>query len=518
MKPSLVAADVSPLHLNSRQCQSQLTSTLRSIATEAGSAATVLQRFNAPKALGPFFLCIAILALSLATAVAKPRLLVLTDIGGDPDDQMSMVRLMTYANQIDIEGLVATDSSGKVNPEYIRKIVAAYGKVRDNLELNEPGFPTAEHLQKCISQGIPIGGMAGVGQGKDSPGSELLIQAVDRDDPRPLWVTVWGGPSVLAQALWKVRATRSPEELAKFVAKLRVYAISDQDDSGPWIRKEFPKLFYIVSPGINAGGGFHAATWIGIGGDKFHGRFGGADFSLVSNEWLDRNIRSKGPLGAMYPRWKFMMEGDTPSFLNLVNNGLSDPEHPNWGGWGGRYELYTPRTERWFLKPETRPIWTNAKDEVLGTDGEWHTTDQATIWRWRSAYQNDFAARMDWTIKPYAKANHPPIPRLDMPAYIKAKPGERVELSATNSTDPDGDLLSFRWFCYGEAGTRTLSNARTGVMQDIVGYDRPKAWFIVKTHRVMPPGTGTMHIILAVTDYGTPRLTRYKRVIVDVEP
>ena len=125
---------------------------------------------------------------------------------------------------------------------------------------------------------------------------------------------------------------------------------------------------------------------------------------------------------------------------------------------------------------------------------------------------------MDWTIKPYAEANHPPVPKLDMPAYIKAKPGERVELSATSSTDPDGNPLSFEWYCYGEAGTRALSNARTGVMQDIVGFDQPKAWFIVKTHRVMPPGTGTMHIILAVTDHGTPRLTRYRRVIVDVEP
>ena len=66
-----------------------------------------------------------------------------------------------------------------------------------------------------------------MGEGKDSPGSERLIRVVDREDPRPVWVTVWGGPNVLAQALWKVRATRSPEELAKFVAKLRVYAISD---------------------------------------------------------------------------------------------------------------------------------------------------------------------------------------------------------------------------------------------------------------------------------------------------
>jgi hypothetical protein len=462
------------------------------------------------------------IAAGLAVAAAeRPRLVVLTDIGGDPDDQMSMVRLLTYANHIDIEGLIATPPGGAsrpVNPEIIRQIVSAYGKVRDNLELHEPGFPSAAYLQERIAAGLPLGDMEAVGDGKDSPGSELLIRAADRDDPRPLWIAVWGGPNVLAQALWKVRATRTPEQLARWVAKLRVYAISDQDNSGPWIRNTFHDLFYIVTPGVNSGGGFHHATWIAIGGDRFHGRFGGADFELVSNEWLDRNVRSKGPLGAVYPHWKFMMEGDTPSFLGLIDNGLNVPERPDWGGWGGRYELYTPRTEKWFLEPETRPIWTNVQDEVLGNDGHWHTTNHATIWRWREAYQNDFAARMDWTIKPYAEANHPPVVRLDHPAYIKARAGERVNLSATSSTDPDGDPLSFHWFCYEEPGTRRMSDARSGVKHEIVGFDQPKAHLIVKTSRVMPPGTGTMHIILAVTDHGTPRLTRYARVIIDVVP
>ena len=115
-----------------------------------------------------------------ATSQEKPRLFVLTDIGGDPDDQMSMVRLMTYSNQIDIEGLVATEVVKTVNPDRIQQIVEAYGKVRDNLELHEPGFPKAEYLQKCISKGIPVGGMNGVGEGKDSPGSELLIKAADQ--------------------------------------------------------------------------------------------------------------------------------------------------------------------------------------------------------------------------------------------------------------------------------------------------------------------------------------------------
>ncbi len=467
-----------------------------------------------------FLLLISVLVVANCVEAANPRLFVLTDIGGDPDDQMSMVRLLTYANQLDIEGLVATPPGGgsrPVNPEQIERIVKAYGEVRDNLEKHEAGFPSAEYLLSRISQGLPLGDMEAVGEGKDSLGSEALIQAVDKEDDRPLWVTVWGGPNVLAQALWKVRETRSADELNVFVSKIRVYAISDQDSSGPWIRKHFPDLFYIVTPGVNAGGGFHHATWIAIGGDKFHGRFGGADFELVSNEWLDRHVRRKGPLGAVYPHWEFMMEGDSPSFLYLVNNGLNSPENPHWGGWGGRYELYTPKNEKWFLEPETRPIWTNVQDEVLGNDGEWHTTNHATIWRWREAYQHDFSARMDWTIKSYEDANHPPVVKLDHPAYLVAKPGERVELSATASSDPDGDPLSFHWFCYEEPGTRRMSNSRTGVKHDIVGFDQSKAWLKVKTSRVMAPGTGTMHIILAVTDHGSPRLTRYQRVIIDVK-
>ena len=45
-----------------------------------------------------------------AHAAVKPRLLVLTDIGGDPDDQQSMIRLLLYANEFDFEGLIATAS------------------------------------------------------------------------------------------------------------------------------------------------------------------------------------------------------------------------------------------------------------------------------------------------------------------------------------------------------------------------------------------------------------------------
>ncbi|BET66980.1 DUF1593 domain-containing protein [Opitutales bacterium ASA1] len=457
--------------------------------------------------------------LPLLASDAKPRVFVLTDIENEPDDAMSLVRFLVYGNHWDVEALVATTSvhqQNKIATWRIREIVDAYARVRDNLLLHEPGFPSAEHLRAVTKEGLPEYGMHAVGPGKDSSGSEHLIEVVDRDDPRPVWVLAWGGPNVLAQALWKVRATRSEEEIDRFVAKLRVYTISDQDDSGPWMREEFPRLFYVASPGFHAGGGYHFATWSGIGGDNFHARFTGANFELVDNPWLDAHVRAKGPLGAQYPKIEYLMEGDTPSFLNLIGNGLADPERPDWGGWGGRYEFYTPRWRPYFLRPETRPFWTDAVDEVVGVDGRWHSGNHATIWRWREAMQNDFVARMDWTIKPYAEANHPPVARLATPARLRARLGDRVSLSAVGSSDPDGDALDHRWFVYHEAGTFLTESARTGHPIVIENADQADATLLVPPRRYMR--LGDIHVILAVTDRGTPALTRYQRVIVTVTP
>lgn len=460
-----------------------------------------------------FFGCLGPIAL----ASEKPRVIVLTDIENEPDDAMSLVRFLTYSNQWDVEGLIATTSvhqKNKIATWRIYEILEAYGKVRDNLEKHEAGFPEKDYLLSVVKEGLADYGMNAVGKGKDSPGSELLIKTTDKADNRPVWVLVWGGPNCLAQALWKVKSTRSAKEVKKFVSKLRVYTISDQDDSGPWIRKTFPTLFYIASPGFHSYGGYHNSTWTGISGDKFHGRFAGGNLKIVDNPWLDVNIRSKGPLGAQYPQVKFLMEGDSPSFMYLINNGLADSEHPDWGSWGGRYEFYTPRTEKWFLEPETRPLWNNAQDEVFGFDSSWHTSNKATIWRWRTAYQNDFAARMDWTIKPYKEANHPPIAKLNNPRQLSVKVGDRVNLSADGSTDPDGDKLTYEWMYYGEPGTFTISTARTGAPLKIENADKANASFIIpKSNK-----PGTMHIILAVTDCGNPALTRYQRVLITVLP
>lgn len=466
----------------------------------------------------------ALLALLLGTvlcAADRPRVVVLTDMGADPDDEQSLVRLLLYSNQVEIRGLVATTSCWQQNtirPDFIATILNAYEKVQPNLLQHEPGFPTAESLRAVVKCGAPQYGMAGVGDGRDSEGSDWIIQELDRDDARPLWISTWGGVNTLAQALHRLRATRPAAEVERLVAKLRVYTISDQDDSGAWLRRTFPGLFYIVSPGDDYG----QATWIAI--NNVHD---GIDNSAISNGWLARNLQQgHGPLGAVYPDVAWGMEGDTPSFLGLIPNGLNTPDRPDWGGWGGRYELATPAfatirdsSSPVVPEPETRPIWTDTSDtwtpyvpgeqkRAIQKGPKAFTGNQVTLWRWRDDFQNDFAARMDWCTRSYREANHPPVPHLNHPDRITVKSGQPFTLDAYGSNDPDGDSISCLWFHYPEAGTYRKPLVSGGAEN----VDR----FSLTAPQV--DREETAHFILRVTDKGTPALSRYRRVVVTIEP
>jgi len=450
----------------------------------------------------------------------KNRVIILSDIEADPDDAQSFVHLLLYANQIDIKGMIATTScwqKSRVAPESIKKIVKAYGNIQANLNKHESGFPTENELLLTIKKGLAKYGMHGVGRGQDSEGSDWIIKILEDSDPTPLHISVWGGANTLAQALYKLKETKTAIELKQLITKLRVYTISDQDDSGIWMRKNFPDLHYIVSPGD----GYGSATWSAI-----NNQIQGISNEEISNKWLAQNIQQgHGPLGAAYPDVAWGMEGDTPAFLYLIPNGLNNPEYPNWGGWGGRYELYKPDFAKQKkgssgvpFEPETRPIWTNATDNyhhfisnnfgrAVKLDTIQYSDNKATLWRWREDFQNDFAARMDWCIAEYKNANHPPIPVINQKDEITVKSGQGFGIDASDTYDPDGDSFSYLWFDYPEAGTYKKPIKISPENYNNIWVTAPD---VEKKE--------TVHIILKITDKGTPQLSRYKRIIVTILP
>ena len=463
---------------------------------------------------------------------ARTRLFVLTDIGNEPDDQMSFVRLLLYSNELELEGLVATTSTWRKDyplPEILNSVLEGYAEVQPSLARHSPDYPTADALRALVSSGPEGYGMAAILKDEASAGAKALVRAAQRDDSRPLWVSVWGGANTLAEALLHARATLSPEAVDALIAKLRVYSISDQDDAGPWIRREFPRLFYIVKPSGPNGEEYASATWTGISGDVYYRNCAGADGSTVTNQWLETNIRAKGPLGQHYPRFEFIMEGDTPAFLGLTNNGLASAGNPSWGGWGGRYLYRQPYGEG-------RAIWTQggdafarvtSQDAVFGQDGKLYVSDQATIWRWRTAFQHDFAARMDWTVKEFAAANHAPQVVVNgvagtAPLRVEAQVGQPLVFDASGSRDPDGQRLTYRWFHYAEAGfvpgealaKATLTGGNSSRVTVTVTEACRPMW--LPSRESCPRSTA--HVILEVTDAGSPALTSYRRVILDVRP
>lgn len=436
-----------------------------------------------------FLLLVGFSFISLPLNAERTRMIVLSDIGGsDPDDQQSFVHLLTMLNDVDLEGFIyqhAWVSFNKGNEVTVtEKALDAYAKVWENLCVHSDGFPDVETLRQRVKHGQKEAAMAGVGEGKDSPGSELIIQVVDRKDSRSVWITTWSGMNTLAQALWKVRSTRTAEEVKQFVSKIRVYDILGQDDAGAWLVTEFPDLIYIRNKAV----------------------YGWAP----NDDWSRKNVQSVGELGKEYPNRKWATEGDSPAFLYLTDNGLNSPEHPDWGGWGGRFDLEKKagiRSMDWVVR--------SGLDEtkydpylMLGASSE----GANAINRWKEDIYNDFAARMKWSVTPERDAaNHHPRAvigkdRSTKVVHKKVKAGQALVLDAHRSSDLDGDVLSFQWIHYVEPSSYKGALTFDGTKEKLsltIPADAKKGDII--------------HLILRVTDNGTPALTSYRRVVVEVK-
>lgn len=462
----------------------------------------------------------------------RPRVFIVSDISNEPDDAESLVRYLLYANEFETKGLVACTSTWMkrvVHPEDMQKIVRAYSKVVESLNRNthpENPYPSGNGIMELITTGPAVYGKEALQPDVPlSEGARSLIKCLDESD-EPLWILCWGGTNVLAQALQHSQLGRLPSEHSKLRSKMRVYAISDQDDTGMWIRYNFPDIFYIASAhGWNQYG---LAAWTGISGDKYY-LFdqGGPDFTKMTKKWIKENIQI-GPLGEVYPDYLFIPEGDTPTFLYLIQNGLGSSEHPEWGSWGGRYL----RTDL----AEAGKHYTDAVDRVTGINGQNYISNHATIWRWREAFQNDFAARMQWTLGRDPKTcNHAPVAIINNsatgpePLHMEAEAGTVINLDAGQSYDPDGDDLTFTWFQYSDVTASQWWVAAEVQSCKIENQDTEKSGRVVSIQLPPPEACAidmfsgepqeegqSLHFILELKDSGTPQLTTYKRVVVQI--
>jgi hypothetical protein len=473
------------------------------------------------------------------TQPSKNRIFVLTDIGNEPDDSMSMVRLLVHSDLYDVQGLVAVTSFWLPNvtlPWMIHDLVDAYGPVHENLQSHSSSsFSSADYLRSKISSGPTVYGMQALGAleagGKLPAGSTLLIDAVDGSD-EPLYVQMWGGANTSAAAIWSVNRTRSPADMNAFISKIRVYSISDQDDTGPWIRQNLPTMRYIASRhGFNQ---YPVAAWTGMSSTSVD--LGGPDNELMSQEWLSKNIQV-GPLGKHYPDIEFSVEGDTPALLYHIPNGLGDPEHPDWGSWGGRYVSDSLGGHAQY---------SDAVDIAQGLNGQIFLTNHASIWRWRAAVQHEFAARMQWTLGPKDANNstisHPPVisvngSRGPASLQVMVKPGELVTLDASASYSPDPNArLNYTWLQYYEPSSYQSSPADvpfvdltnvSGRHGDIVTFTVPGGNDkCVRAEDVTESGhwgemskCPVLHVVVAAKDASAVHpITRYKRILLQVQP
>lgn len=473
----------------------------------------------------------------------KPRTIITTD--GELDDVDSFIRMLLYANEYTIEGLIISSSQwhykgdGKgtkfisememtkqlygertelrwPGEQWIYDLVEAYKKVYPNLKKHAEGYPTGEHLRSLIR----IGNIDFEGEmGKNTEGSDFIKKKLLDESSEPIYLQVWGGTNTIARALKSIEEEYSQKPNWKAIyqkvsKKAIIYAILDQDATyRKYISVKWPdiKIFYNSKQFW-----CFAYFWKRAVPQPLHPYFEGKFMSNIIHDkgsltkmyysYGDGNPpkgeiddiyssmeKARNNMWGSFTQYDFISEGDSPAFLHLVDVGLDNLKSPHYGGWGGRLVQSKAQPNRW-------------EDGIETVEFNPYTQKMDTAYaqvRWVEAIQKDFATRADWCVKDYKNANHPPSVKLLHAHHLRAKPKQTVFLKG-KATDPDGDKLTYKWWQYQETGTYngsiTVENA-----------DKLHASF--KMPHDIKKGE-TIHVILEVSDSKAINLTRYQRVII----
>ncbi|WP_319231993.1 nucleoside hydrolase-like domain-containing protein [Draconibacterium orientale] len=459
-----------------------------------------------------FLFAIAFLSTAFANQPTKARVIAMTD--GEVDDRCSMVRFLLYTNDIELEAIIQTNSvyqpKGWSSSNWLNQQIDAYEQVYPNLKIHDPAYPSPNVLRSKIFVGDEdsthivvdrfsnkrVPGMEPAidpADWADTPGSDKIVEVLLEDDPRPVYIQVWGGGNTAAKAFYKLK-TEYPNDYKRAVSKAIMYNIWYQDGAGNYIEKYHPEVTLLLSF-------YFSGTW----------DYGSMAFT---HNFVENDVKNNhGPLGTLYPQ-DYISEGDSPAFLYSLYNGLRSYENPNWGGWGGRFY------------------------KVDGFKNVYRDIDKGSYLKWIEYANRDFKSRLDWCVaENFEDANHKPTVKIKGELDLTVKSGELVELEAEIS-DPDAlnvdelwgqaeelytqaGLDKERFAQYVETWSKTLpiwwqyKDAGTfdGMIQ-ITNPDANKIQFIAP--EVKEPET--IHMILEVKDRGVPALTSFARVVITVLP
>ena len=420
---------------------------------------------------------------------------------------------------------------------YIDIAVATYAQVYPNLRVHNPNYPTPAELQAKIRWGnVEFDGDIS----KDTPGSDLIKTLLLDDEPGPIYLLAWGGQSTIAQALKSIQLQYSatpqwPAIYQKVSRKAILSPSGDQDDTyRTYIHPSWPDIKTLPAGVGGVALGYEAHATVSV-----------EDSVYYSTDWTRENISSRGAFGALYrvwgdgkqmvqgdifdffglsgytadqlkakgyivwtlprPKGAFIGEGDTFTFLNLIDNGLRGYEDSTPGGWAGLGARQATLSTGQNPLPQ---ITINTYDDLLTLQERAAAAPrpQSPDPNFTPAAQNGLAARMQWSVTPtYAGANHEPRVTIRGSARVSAHAGETIRLEGAVS-DPDGDAVAVRWWQWKEVGTYPGQVTLT----------HPTA--LTPSLQVPADATAgqTIQLIIEATDNGKPALTRYQRVIVTV--
>lgn len=496
-----------------------------------------------------------------ATNNHKPRVIITAD--PELDDNNSLIRFLLYSTDVDIEGLVYASSQfhwkgdgkgtkfmvpgreytryglhlcpcesyrWKKDERFIHEAVEAYSTVYYNLKVHNKNYPTPAYLQSKIKYGnIEFEGDFS----KDTEGSDLIKAAILNPKPGPLYITAWGGASTIARALKSIEDSLGQRsnwsEIKKQIsAKVVILLSGDQDNThASYILPHWPAMDYRQ---------FKNGPNYGYGAQLVANK---ENAPLLTAAWMNEHILSKGPLGKIYRTWgdgkqmvkndpfdyfgldgytneqlkamgyivwmpkqeknSWLGEGDTGTFMNLLDNGLNAIGKEMPGGWGGRYYIPNPAKD---INPFSNDT-TKVKDLVISASTlkkmDNAEEDLTAYPNFFPAAQNDFASRMQWTVtKNFKNANHAPI--ISTKTSYKVKAGEKLNISA-QVNEPDGDQYEIKWWQFSK-------NKNTPVIK-IENLNS------LNTNITIPENINpnqVLYLIIEVTDNGNNNLTSYKTI------